>query len=117
MSNKLTIIKVLPRDGELSPSQEDLERWRQKFAKAEVTLEEAAATGEVEIQTLAEKAEGEHYLTVVKVGSETFSPNFTDLEQWRQIFTEAANDPDFKIFTHSEVEIDIINIGKIINVE
>lgn len=117
MSNKITIIKVLPKDGESSPSREDLERWRQKFAKAEVTLEEAVATGEIEFEILPEKVEGEHYLTIVKVGGKSFSPSFEDLENWRKVFEDAANDPDFKIFTHPEVEISVINIGKIIDVE
>lgn len=40
-----------------------------------------------------------------------------DLEAWRNVFEEAANDPDFKIFTHPNVEIEVIPVGKIVAVE
>jgi hypothetical protein len=116
VSNKITIIKVLPHDG-ASPSPEDLERWREIFRQNQMTLQQAAETGEVQIETLADKQEGECYITLVRVGSEDYQPSIKDLENWREVFEEAQNDPDFKIFTHPSVDISIINIGKIIAVE
>lgn len=76
-----------------------------------------AETGEVQIETLAEKQEGKCYLTLVRIGTEDYKPTFADLENWRNVFKEAENDPDFKIFTHASVDISVINIGKIIAVE
>src|SRR5574338_561377 len=115
MSNKLTIIKVLGKNGKITV--EDLEKWRYIFATGEMNAEEAATTGEVEIQVLPEKNEDEHYITLVRVGDDEFSPSVSDLEKWREVFEEAKKDPDFKIFTHPAVEIDVIPIGKIIAVE
>src|SRR5271163_3776100 len=104
MSNKITIIKVLPRDA-ASPSPEDLERWREIFRQNLMTPEQAAATGEVEITTLPEEQDGECYLTLVKVGGDDYRPTMEDLEAWRKVFEEAQKDPDFKIFTHPNIDI------------
>ncbi len=117
MPKKLTIIKVLPRDQEFGPTQEDLERWTKIFTENQMTVEEAVATGEVEVQTLPEKVPGEHYITLVKVGDETYKPSMEDLTYWRDMFKEGMGDPDFKVFTHPSVEIDLINIGEIVAVE
>ena len=116
MSNKITIIKVLPHEG-ASPSAEDIQRWREIFHQNLMTPQQAAETGEVQIETLAEKQEGECYITLVRVGDENYSPTLKDLENWREVFEAAQNDPDFKIFTHPSIDISIINIGKIIAVE
>lgn len=115
MNKKLTIIKVLGKNGVVTT--EDLEKWRYLFATEAMTLEEAAATGEVEIQSLPNKNEEDHYITFVRIGDEDFSPSFEDLENWRKVFEEGQNDPDFKIFTHPAVEIEVINVGKVIAVE
>lgn len=118
MSNKITIIKVLPKDGKFSPSSEDLERWRKKFAENDQTaLADGVASGEITVEVLPEKADDECYLTLVRVGGETFSPSFEDLENWRKLFEDAVGDPDFKIFTHPDVEIEVVPVGKIIDVE
>lgn len=117
MANKLTIVKVLPHGEDCSPTQEDLERWHKLFQEKKVTLEEAAQAGDIEYEVLPEKEEGEYYLTVVKIGGENYMPTFEDLEQWRKVFEEAKDDPDFKIFTHPEVEVNVINVGKIIATE
>lgn len=45
-------------------------------------------------------------LTLVKVGGDTYYPSPIDLEQWRQVFEEAQNDKDFKIFTHDKVAVE-----------
>ena len=87
------------------------------FSRNLLTPEQMAETGEVQIETLAEKQEGECYITLVRVGDENYSPTLKDLENWREVFEAAQNDPDFKIFTHPSIDISIINIGKIIAVE
>lgn len=117
MSNRLTIVKVLPQGEELSPSPEDLERWRTIFAEKRMTLEEAVATGEIECTVLPQKDENENYITVVKIGDDNYNPTPEDLESWREVFEDAAKDPDFMIFTHPAVEIKVISVGDIVSVE
>lgn len=45
-------------------------------------------------------------LTLVKIGGEDYKPSPTDLDAWRQVFEEAQNDKDFKIFTHDKVTVE-----------
>lgn len=116
MNKKLTLIKVMPNYGSC-PTTKDLERWRGIFRQNLMTPEQAEATGEVEITTLPEKQDGEYYVTIVRIGSENYHPTSKDLEAWRDVFKDAQDDPDFKIFTSPDVEISVINIGKIIAVE
>jgi acetyl-CoA acetyltransferase len=114
----ITIVKVLPKHGVAPVSEEDLDRWRQKFAENEkAALAEGAISGEISVEPLPEKVEGEHYLTVVKVGGDDYTPTCEDLEKWRDVFEDAKGDPDFKIFTHHNVEVEVIHVGKIIDVE
>jgi hypothetical protein len=112
---KLTVIKVLPKNGTIS--QEDLDKWHELFRTNAITHKAALATGEVEIENIPVAEEGQHFLTVVRVGDDTYQPSMEDLEQWRKIFEEAQNDPNFKIFTHNAVNIEVIDIGKVIAVE
>jgi hypothetical protein len=119
MNKKLTIIKVISSDEGFYPTAADLERWRNLFAAKKMTLEEAVATGEVEVEMipLLDESDEDHYLTVVKIGGEYFKPTVEDLENWREIFKEAKGDPDFKIFTHPAVDVSVINIGDIVTIE
>lgn len=112
--DKLTIIKVLSQGTPVS--QNDLERWRQVFAQKLMTLEEAEATGEVTVEYV-EPIKAKHTLTLIKVGGDGYQPTPEELEIWRDIFEDAVGDPDFKIFTHPYVEIDVIDLGEIITVE
>jgi hypothetical protein len=50
-------------------------------------------------------------LTIVKVGGNGYSPTAEELEQWRKIFEEAQNDPDFKIFTHDAINVTQLEVG------
>lgn len=47
-------------------------------------------------------------LTLIKVGGGTgeYKPSPADLDAWRQVFEEAQNDKDFKIFTHDAVTVE-----------
>lgn len=45
-------------------------------------------------------------LTLVKIGGEDYKPSPVDLDAWRQVFEEAQNDKDFKIFTHDKVTVE-----------
>lgn len=45
-------------------------------------------------------------LTLVKIGGEDYKPSPADLDAWRQVFEEAQNDKDFKIFTHDKVSVE-----------
>lgn len=114
MTDKITIVKILGPDGKITTK--DLEKWRKLFAEG-ITVDDAVATGEVDVEVLPEKDDKNHYMTLVKIGGDEFKPSMEDLEHWRQVFEEAKGDPDFKVFTHPSVEIDVIHIGKIIAVE
>jgi hypothetical protein len=114
-NRKLTIIKVLPKDGTISP--EDLNRWHEIFRNNLMTPEDAVKTGEVEVQNLPVAKSNDHYLTLVRVGGDEYHPTTEDLEQWRDIFSKAAADPDFKIFTHKDVHVETIELGKVLAVE
>lgn len=116
MNKKFTLVKIMPPYGSC-PTTQDLERWREIFRQNLMTPEQAEATGEVEITTFPEKQDAECYVTIVRVGSENFRPTLQDLEAWKEIFEKAQDDPDFKIFTHEDVEISTISVGKIIAVE
>jgi len=114
-NRKLTIIKVLPKDGTISP--EDLNRWHEIFRNNLMTPEDAVKTGEVEVQNLPVAKSNDHYLTLVRVGSDEYKPTVDELNQWRDIFSQAAKDPDFKIFTHKDVHVETIELGKVLAVE
>jgi hypothetical protein len=112
---KLTIIKILPKDGTIS--QDDLDRWHEIFRTNSTTPELAEATGEVKVQVLHSPKEEEHFITLVKVGSDDHHPTVEELEQWREVFEAAAKDPDFKIFTHHMVDVSVIPLNKVVAVE
>ena len=117
MSKKLTIIKVMGVYGRVTP--DDIDKWRDIFANHKMTEEEALATGEVEITHIPrpEEGEDEHYITLVRVGNKSYSPTADDLKAWRDVFEDAQKDPDFKIFTHPDVDISVIKLGDIIAVK
>jgi hypothetical protein len=50
-------------------------------------------------------------ITLIKVGGTEHKPTVADLEMWKQQFEASAADKDFKIITHNEVAVDIINKG------
>lgn len=114
-NRKLTIIKVLPKNGTIS--KKDLDRWHEVFRTNAMTPEDAVKTGEVEVEYVPTAKPGKHYITLVRVGNDEYQPTFEELEQWRDIFEEAAKDPDFKIFTHKDVFVETIDIGVLISVE
>lgn len=114
-NKKFTIIKVLPKNGTIS--QDDLNRWHEIFRTNSMPPELAMATGEVEVEEFNVPKPGTNTLTLVKVGSDEYAPSVEDLEQWRLIFETASFDPDFKIFTHKDVSVEVIDIGKVIAVE
>lgn len=51
-------------------------------------------------------------LTLVKIGNQEFRPSPVDLEHWRNVFEEAQNDKDFKIFTHDAVNVERVGYGQ-----
>ena len=117
MADKITVIKVLGANEDFIPNRADIERWHQIFAEEKMTVQEAVATGEIEAEVLPEKKEGQHYLTLVRVGGDDYMPTFEDLEVWKTVFEDAKGDPDFKIFTHPNIDITVIDIGKIVAIE
>lgn len=116
INKSLTIIKI--GDHNYTPSPEDLEKWRSVFAgelSKEEMLEKFPHLKEVPIEQTKYDTNLDstsNKLMLVRVGDEKYQPTKEDLESWREIFEQAAYDPDFKIFTHSKVEIDIIDIDK-----
>jgi hypothetical protein len=54
-------------------------------------------------------------LTLVKIGGEgndALHPTFADLEAWREVFSQAQYDKDFKIFTHAGVAVERVGWGQ-----
>ena len=40
-----------------------------------------------------------------------------DLEEWKKVFEDASKDPDFKIFTHFEIQIEKIDFDENIDLK
>lgn len=114
--SKTTIIKILPKGEELQATNADIERWKKIFSEHKMTLDQAQATDEVEVETVEQSDTGEQ-LMIVKIGSQDYVPTAKDLESFRDIFAQAKTDPEFKIFTHSDVDVSVINVGDIVTVE
>ena len=88
------------------------------YARQKRYFEQAYETGEVDFVTFdTQPSVDDNYLTLVKIGDENYRPTPADLEHWRDVFEEAGKDPNFTIFTHPGVEVDIIRIGDIVAVE
>lgn len=87
------------------PSASDLDRWSKRFEAGEPGPDELEREG-ITVEVLPDNLG----CTLVKVGNDEHKPSMTDLEAWRQIFSEAQNDPDFKIFTHDAVTIETIKL-------
>lgn len=54
-------------------------------------------------------------LTLVKIGTdgvEGLHPTAADIEAWRDVFTAAQSDKDFKIFTHPGVSVERVGYGQ-----
>lgn len=74
--------------------------------------------GKVTVQGNSKYAQADNMinpLTLVKVGAdgpEGFHPTFADLDAWRNVFEEAQNDKDFKIFTHAGVSVERVGYGQ-----
>jgi hypothetical protein len=112
---KLTVIKILSKDDNFRVSLDDVERWRKLFADNKAQqIKDAVEEGRIEITELPQS---EDSITLVKIGSDDYTPTHDDLEAWRDVFKEAQNDPDFKIFTCQPVEISRIPMDKIVAVE
>jgi len=114
-NKKLTIVKILPKDGTIT--RDDLEKWHEIFKTKSMTPTEAEATGEVVVENLPLPKPNQHFITLVKVGNDDYKPTAEDLEQWRQVFEAAANDPDYTVFTHHAVNVEVIDLNKILLVE
>lgn len=50
-------------------------------------------------------------MTVIKIGKDDYKPTPADLEYWRDVFSQAQYDKDFKVFTHDGVAIEKIGSG------
>lgn len=116
MKDKITIVKVIGR-GDPAFLAEDIERWSDIFATHKMTPEAAEATGEVKVTYVDKVPEDDNYITLVKIGDESYRPLDSELEIWRNVFEDAKNDPDFTIFTGVSVEITRIKIGNVIKIE
>lgn len=69
---------------------------------ASVFDEDGQEIGRVSEVLIKERAPS---LTLVKIGNDEFHPTPADLDAWREVFEKAEHDKDFKIFTHSAVEV------------
>lgn len=103
---KMSKIKLV----KLPDHPEDLKYWNKRFSEDEPSQKELDHAGIIieEIDMSAEQDAS--YLTMVKVGSQSYHPSPADLEEWRQVFENAKGNPDFKIFTHDAVEIQRVKL-------
>ncbi len=93
----------------------DLEKWQNIFANnTEISYEEAMLMNEIELEEIDH---AENNILFVKLGNEEFQPTLQELENFRKVFDEAKDDPDFKIFTHSLVSVESIPVGKVIAID
>jgi hypothetical protein len=115
MDKKFTIVKIMSAAAGTITLQ-DVERWRDIFNNHPEKVEKLAENGEITIEYIS-VPEDDRYITLVKIGNDDYKPSVDDLKAWQEIFQEAKNDPDFKIFTHPNVQIDVIKLGEIIDVE
>jgi len=55
-------------------------------------------------------------LTLVKIGGgqDNYKPTPADLEAWKEVFSQAQYDKDFKIFTHEAVTVEKVGSGQAI---
>lgn len=51
-------------------------------------------------------------LTLIKIGSADYKPTLADIEAWRNEFSNAQYDKDFKIFTHDAVSVERVGYGQ-----
>lgn len=116
MNNKLTLIKV-GRDNEI-PTPEDLEKWRDIFDKAKddpdfkIIYSKALSSKDLSIEEI-DLTEDPNYITLVKVNIDNeWGINKEDLQAWKEIFQDARKDTNFVIFTHSNVSVERVEVGK-----
>ena len=83
---------------------------RDAFEKDGVTDELVAKYGLV-IEEIAPGVPQEGAVTFIKVGDKDYKPTVADLNEWQRVFEEAKNDPDFKIFSHSAIDIKRLTPG------
>lgn len=104
--NQITLIKITQPN--YLPSPEDLEYLKTCYETGKMS-DAVLKFGSVSIEKQFINSD---YVTLVKVGGDDYKPSARDLDVWRQIFEEAKNDKDFKIFTHYAVNIEQIKLGK-----
>lgn len=109
----LTLVKIL--GGTEKITQENIAKWRKIFDEKLMTAAEANATGEVEVSYIPQS--DDQTITFVKIGSEDYRPTLEDLERWRTVFNEAYQDPNFTIFSHDKIEVEVVRLGDIVAVE
>lgn len=113
MKKKITLVRVgVGKEDTFIPSPMDLEYWRACFEHTKNIDPQKMQEQGVNIQTFELE---ENFVLCVKLGGVNgvpLNPSKEDLEDWKQIFEEAQGDPDFKIFTCSNVELKQIPIGK-----
>lgn len=51
-------------------------------------------------------------LTLVKIGNDNYKPTPADLEAYRETFTEASYDKDFKVFCHDAVNVERVGYNQ-----
>lgn len=115
MRRKMTIVKVqAAKDG--PPSPQDVERWKKIFDEARSPEEVAQYNSHVTVQSVI-ITNDEDYVTFIRIGDENYAPTISELDEWRNMFKEGMDDPDFMVFTHTSVNIETIPVSKIISVE
>lgn len=50
-------------------------------------------------------------IRIFKIGGADYKPTPADIEQWRDVFEQAYTDKNFRIFTHEQVAVEVVNSG------
>lgn len=106
MKNKFTLIKVGKDNYRATP--QDLEFLSGIFDKRSFSAKEIDDYGIV----IEEVEFSDDSMILVRIGKEDYNPTSVDLDHWRQVFEEAQNDKDFKIFTRDKVVVERVEKDK-----
>jgi hypothetical protein len=102
---KLNIIRVNDADRvSISGSRlTNLERWKRILENNLLTPEQAVKTGEVSLEAIDLDSECLCLIGVAK--QEDNLPTQEDLDAWKEVFSEAAANPGWKVIVHDAFEI------------
>lgn len=101
MTTKLTVIKVMG-----SPSEEYMHSLRRRVEDEE----DVSKDPNIKIETI-EFTNSVPHMTLIKLGSDKFTPGRREFNDFKEVFEHAKDDPDFKVITHDWVQVETVPVG------